>query len=189
MGSTTLPWGCQPGLTPLGLVRHLHQDLQAICRCNAGTLYRPPSIIPDKLVHVMSNRCGPRTSTCQGGVPTMMSSPSTASPASCGPKGPAPLTPGSGILVFLPFFLDTHDRTVPFHFPGLPASSTKLWSLETRRHGRKAPTACWGPRRPPLSPGVLQGTCLASTFPPLFVGGVISLPLPRLRLPPVNICL
>ena len=86
MGSTTLPWGCQPGLMPLGLVRHLHQDLQAICRRNAGTLYRPPSIIPDKLVHVMSNRCGPRTSTCQGGVPTMMSSPSTASPASCGPS-------------------------------------------------------------------------------------------------------
>lgn len=108
----------------------------------------------------MSNRCGPRTSTCQGGVPTMTSSPSTASPASCGPKGPAPLT---GILVFLPSFLDTHYRTVPFHFPGFPASSTKLWSLETHRHGKKKkpPTACWGPRRPPLSPGVLQGTCLA----------------------------
>lgn len=141
MGYTTLPWGCQPGLTPLGPVQHLHQDLQAIGRPRAGTLYRPPSIIPDKLVHVMSNRCDPRASTCQGGVPTVRSSPSTASPVSYGPKGPAPLTPDSGILVCLPFFLDTHYRTVPFHFPGLPASSTTLWSLGTHGHGRKASTA------------------------------------------------
>lgn len=136
----------------------------------------------------MSNRCGPRTSTCQGGVPTMTSSPSTASPASCGPKGPAPLT---GILVFLPSFLDTHYRTVPFHFPGFPASSTKLWSLETHRHGKKKKTTncLMGATEATSVARSPTGDMPGSTFPPLFVGGVISLPLPLLRLPPVNICL